>query len=83
MREIKHRDFPRHCCKNVATGKGDRKQSFRSEAEPIKSCDKLAKYWYLHNDDICSYCVEHNYVCGYKLIITETQNGTVLVRKAS
>lgn len=45
-------DLPTLCCKNVATN------------GPFKSCEKVATHWYLHNGDVCSYCDEHDYVCG-------------------
>lgn len=32
--------------------------------EGFIACDKPATFWYRHNDDICSYCDEHNYACG-------------------
>lgn len=30
-------------------------------------CDKLAESFYKHNGDVCSYCKEHDYVCGEPL----------------
>lgn len=42
------------CCKNVG-------------AEVFRSCDKPAVFFYRHGDSICSYCEEHNYVCGQRL----------------
>jgi len=42
------------CCKNIGTN-------------GIKFCNKPAKHWYLHEDNICSYCEGHNYVCGTKI----------------
>lgn len=48
--------LPTSCCKNVA-GLG----------EPFRSCDKPAAYWFKHNEDICSYCFEHRYVCGEEI----------------
>lgn len=44
--------LPRQCCMNVARG------------GPFKSCNKRASHWYEHNADTCSYCDEHDYVCG-------------------
>lgn len=42
------------CCRNVGVKK-------------LVYCDKPATHWYLHNDDVCSYCDEHNYQCGEKI----------------
>lgn len=30
-------------------------------------CNKEAAFWYHHNGSVCSYCVEHNYCCGFPL----------------
>lgn len=48
-------DFPETCCKVTSQ-------------EPFKLCNKEATHWYLHNRDICSYCEEHDYQCGVKII---------------
>ena len=32
--------------------------------KPSVPCEKHAKTFYLHNDDICCYCAEHDYQCG-------------------
>lgn len=37
------------------------------------TCDKPATHWYLHNNDICSYCDEHNYICGEDLNKVQTK----------
>ncbi len=50
--------LPTTCCSNI----GD---------SVFKSCDKPALYWYKHNDDICSYCEEHNYQCGEQILFTK------------
>ncbi len=47
------------CCSNIG-GRG-----------PVKWCDKPAKYFYLHNGSVCTYCTNHNYVCGEKLNFVE------------
>jgi hypothetical protein len=47
------------CCSNIGEG------------GPIKSCNKPAKYFYLHNTSVCTYCTKHNYACGEKLTLTE------------
>jgi hypothetical protein len=44
--------LPSTCCKNVAV------------RGPFQSCGKTATHWYHHNDDICSYCDQHDYQCG-------------------
>lgn len=45
-------NLPESCCMNIGG------------AGPIKFCDKPATHWYQHNEDICSYCDEHDYQCG-------------------
>ena len=47
--------LPKYCCKNVG-GDG-----------PFKPCGAFATHWYTHSgnaEEICSFCDEHNYVCG-------------------
>ena len=51
--------LPMTCCMNVGG------------AGPFKSCDKPAVHWYRHNEDICSYCGEHDYQCGTPIQGTE------------
>lgn len=43
--------LPTTCCMNVGV-------------DVYVSCDKPAVHWYRHNEDICSYCEEHDYQCG-------------------
>jgi len=52
-RSLKSADFPTTCCKNVGGH--------------YEICDEVACHFYLHNEDVCSYCEEHNYVCGEEL----------------
>lgn len=52
--------LPKTCCS--VTGK--------DQNDNIIFCDELAKHWYIHNNDICSYCEEHNYVCGEEIILS-------------
>lgn len=47
-----YQELPKTCCMNIAKG------------GPFQACDKPAVYWYKHNEDICSFCIEHNYQCG-------------------
>jgi hypothetical protein len=47
---------PKECCLNVSNG------------GPFEACGQQASHWYKHNDDICSYCNKHNYVCGEVII---------------
>ena len=54
---LKLSDFPTTCCSNISN----------SDYEGFQSCDETAMYFYLHNEDICSYCEKHNYVCGEQL----------------
>ena len=28
------------------------------------ACGKPAVRWYKHNDDVCAWCADHDYVCG-------------------
>ncbi len=44
-------ELPETCCKNVG-------------AQNFIACNKPATHWYQHNQDICSYCDEHDYQCG-------------------
>ena len=48
------------CCKNVG-GTG-----------PFKACGAPPTYWYVHNgnleEGICSFCDQHNYVCGKRVV---------------
>lgn len=44
--------LPSTCCKNIGG------------AGPIQLCEKPATHWYLHNDEVCSFCDEHDYQCG-------------------
>jgi hypothetical protein len=46
------------CCKNVGVDK-------------FQACGKPAKTFYKHDEDICSYCEEHDYCCGEPIIISE------------
>jgi len=49
------------CCKNIGIDK-------------FQACGKPAKTFYKHDDDICSYCEEHDYCCGEPIIIDELVN---------
>ena len=49
--------LPKTCCRVV--GMNDKGLAF---------CSAPALYWYQHNEDICSYCEEHNYVCGEQIL---------------
>jgi len=49
--QVNREQLPSKCCMNVGR-------------EGFVSCDKPAAYWYRHNEDICSYCGEHDYQCG-------------------
>ena len=53
MLTLFEKDYPwsETCCMNI--GKNE-----------FKSCDKIATSWFLHDEDICSYCNDHPYVCG-------------------
>lgn len=51
---MKLEDLPQECCRNIGNGR-------------LVYCDRPATHWYLHNDDICSYCDEHDYQCGEKI----------------
>ena len=48
-------NFPRKCCKNVGL-------------DGYKACGKPAWSWYWHGVDLCSYCEEHDYVCGTQVV---------------
>ena len=54
---LKFSDFPTTCCSNISG----------PDYEDFQPCDESACHFYLHNEDICSYCEEHNYVCGEQL----------------
>ena len=47
------------CCKNVGSDK-------------FEPCNRKAKTFYKHGEDICSYCEEHDYCCGEQINATET-----------
>lgn len=49
-------NLPELCCKVIGS----------KDNKPI-TCDKEAKHLYIHNDAVCSYCDEHDYVCGEKI----------------
>ncbi len=51
---LKFSDFPTTCCSNI-------------DGSDLQSCNENARYFYLHNEDICSYCEKHNYICGEQL----------------
>lgn len=53
--------LPTTCCKNI------------SNNDKLKLCDQPAKFWYHHNDDICSYCEIHKYECGEPIEINENE----------
>lgn len=57
--ERKLSELPTTCCMNVGG------------AGPFKSCNKPAATWYRHNDDICSYCEEHDYPCGEAIEVVD------------
>ena len=63
-------EFPKTCCKNAA--KGD---------EPFRSCGKPAAHWFLHDEDICSYCDEHKYTCGIPLAEGAVMNRSDFIKK--
>lgn len=49
---MNEQELPKTCCMNVA------------KDNSFQACDKPAVYWYKHNEDICSFCIDHNYQCG-------------------
>ena len=51
---LKFVDFPTTCCSVIG-------------GINYETCDEVACYFYLHNEDICSYCIKHNYICGEEL----------------
>jgi hypothetical protein len=53
--------LPTTCCMNVG-GHGT-----------FQSCGKTATHWYHHNEDVCSYCDEHDYQCGEPLPFTNIE----------
>lgn len=61
-------DLPKTCCKNVGI-------------QGFVSCDKPATHWYLHDEDICSYCEEHDYQCGLKIDMTPVSNRADFIKK--
>lgn len=48
--------LPATCCKNVSDG-----------SVVFVACGAPAAFWYLHGDDVCSYCAKHNYQCGWRI----------------
>jgi hypothetical protein len=49
------------CCKNVGF-------------DGFVACGRPATKFYRHGDSICSYCDEHDYVCGQSLERTDLQD---------
>lgn len=37
------------------------------------ACGAQARYFYLHDKDICCYCEKHNYQCGKALTLEEAK----------
>ena len=59
--------LPDTCCRNAAHERG---------LEGFVPCGETATKWYLHGQDICSYCDRHDYPCGHPLtpLKEETQD---------
>lgn len=47
--------FSKTCCSNVAND------------GQFVPCNEPASYWYFHNDGACSFCKDHNCVCGERV----------------
>jgi hypothetical protein len=64
-------DLPKTCCKAI----------YDSGTKYPCPCDKPATRWYLHNEDICSFCEEHNYVCGIPIAEGAVMNRSDFIKK--
>lgn len=56
MRDLR----PTGCCINTTKTSTD-------VGDPSVWCGKPAVKWCLHNNDVCSYCQEHDYTCGQRI----------------
>lgn len=50
--------IPDKCCKCTGNGPDGR----------ALYCGEPTTNWCLHNEDVCSYCEKHRYVCGVQLV---------------